>query len=115
LLINCCVIHSCFSSFEMSLCVRDFSKSLFNLLVIDLHFLRMMFDMFAICIRYVIWICNWFRCKSMKTTCVSVFKIEIEMIRNDLKMLRKQRFCMIARILIILDFLFLSMCQTKTS
>jgi hypothetical protein len=113
--INCCVIHSCFSSLEMSLCIRSLSKSLFSLLIIDLHSLRMMFDVFAICMRYLIWICNWFKCKSMKTTCVSTFKIEIEMTRNDSKMLRKQRFCVIANLLIIFDFLFLNMCQTKTS
>jgi hypothetical protein len=113
--INCCVIYSCFNSLEMNLCIRDFSKSLLNLLVIDLHSLRIMFDMFAIRMRYLIWICNWFKCKSMKTTYVSVFKIEIEMIRKDSKMLSKQRFCMIANLLIIFDFLFLSMCQTKTS
>jgi hypothetical protein len=113
--ISCCVIHSCFSSFEMSLCIRDLSESLLSLLVIDLNSLRMMFDMFAIRMRYLIWVCNWFRCRSMKTTCVSAFRIEIEMIRNDSKMLRRQRFCMIASLLIIFDFLFLSMCQTKTS
>jgi hypothetical protein len=113
--INCCVIHSCFSSLEMNLCIRSFSKSLLSLLVIDLHFLRMMFDMFAIRMRYLIWDCNWFKCKSMKATCISIFKIEIEMIRNDSEMLRKQRFCMIASLLIILDFLFLNICQTKTS
>jgi hypothetical protein len=113
--INCCVIHSCFSSLEMSLCIRDLSKSLLSLFVIDLHSLRMMFDMLAICMRYLIWVCSWFKCKSMRTTCVSAFKIEIEMIRNDSKMFRKQRFCMIANLLIIFDFLFLSMCQTKTS
>jgi hypothetical protein len=113
--INCDAIHSCFSSLEMSLCIRDFSKSLLSLLVLDLHSLRMMFDMFAIRMRYLIWICNWFRCKSMKTTCVSTFKIEIEMIRNDSKMFRKQRLYKIASLLIILDLLFLSMCQKKTS
>jgi hypothetical protein len=90
------------------------SKSLFNLLVIDLHFLRMMFDMSAIRMRYLIWICNWFKCKSMKTTCVSIFKIEIEIIRNNSKMFCKQRFYIIASLLIIFDFLFLSMCQTNT-
>jgi hypothetical protein len=108
--INCYATHSCFNSFKMSLCNRNLSKSLLNLLVIDLHSLRMMFDMFAIRIRYLIWICNWFRCKSIKATCVSIFRIEIEMIRKDSKMLRKQRFCMIASLLIIFDFLFLSMC-----
>jgi hypothetical protein len=108
--INCCVIHSCFSSLEMSLCIRSLSKSLLNLLVIDLHSLRMMFDMFAIRMQYLIWVYSWFKCKSMKMTCVSAFKIEIEMIRKNSKMLRKQRFCMIANLLIILDFLFLSMC-----
>jgi hypothetical protein len=113
--INCCATHLCFSSFEVSLCIRDFSKSLLSLLVIDLHSLRMMFDMFAIRMQYLIWVCSWFKCRSMKTTCVSAFKIEIEMIRNDSKMLFKQWFCMIASLLIILDFLFLSMCQTKTS
>jgi hypothetical protein len=113
--IKCCAIHSCFSSLEMSLCIRNFSKSLLNLLVIDLHFLRMMFDMSAIRMRYLIWIYSWFKCKLMKTTCVSTFKIEIEMIWNDSKMFRKQRFYMIASLLIIFDFLFLSMCQTKTS
>jgi hypothetical protein len=113
--INCCVIYSCFSSFEMSLCIRSLSKSLLSLLVIDLHSLRMMFDMLAIRMQYLIWICSWFRCKSMRATCVSIFRIEIEMIRNDSKMLRKQRFCMTASLLIILGFLFLSMCQTKTS
>jgi hypothetical protein len=113
--ISCCVIHSCFSSLEMSLCNRDLSKSLLSLLIIDLHSLRMMFDMLAIRMRYLIWVCNWFRCRSMKTTCVSTFKIEIEMTRNDLKMFRKQRFYMITSLLIIFEFLFLSMCQTKTS
>jgi hypothetical protein len=88
--INCCATHSCFSSLEMSLCIRDLSKSLLNLLVINLHSLRMMFDIFAICMRYLIWICSWFRCRSMKATCVSTFKIEIEVIRNDSKMFRKQ-------------------------
>jgi hypothetical protein len=70
-----------------------------------------------VCDSYAIlfWIRNWFKCKSMKTICVSIFKIEIEIIRNDLKMLRKQRFYMTANLLIIFDFLFLSMCQTKTS
>jgi hypothetical protein len=76
--INCCATHSCFSSFEMSLCIRDFSESLLSLLVIVLHFLRIMFDMFAIRMRYLIWVCSWFRCRSMKTTCVSAFRIEIE-------------------------------------
>ncbi len=52
--ISCCVIHSCFSLFEMNLCIRNLSKSLLNLLVIDLHSLRMMFDMFAIRMRYLI-------------------------------------------------------------
>jgi hypothetical protein len=113
--INCCVIHSCLSSLEMNLCIRSLSKSLLNLFVIDLHSLRMMFDMFAICMRYLIWVYNWFKCRSMKATCVSTFRIEIEVIRNDSKMLRKQRFCMIASLLIIFDFLFLNMCQTKTS
>jgi hypothetical protein len=113
--ISCCAIHSCFSSLEMSLCIRNLSESLLSLLVIDLHSLRMMFDMSAIRMRYLIWICSWFRCRSMKATYVSAFKIEIEMIRNDSKMLRKQWFYMIASFLIILDFLFLSMCQTKTS
>jgi hypothetical protein len=115
LFIHCFAIHSCFNSFEMNLCIWDFSKSLLSLLVIDLHFLWMMFDMSAIRMQYLIWICNWFKCKSMKSTCVSTFKIEIEMIRNDLKMFRKQRFYMTASLLIIFDFLFLSMCQTKTS
>jgi hypothetical protein len=113
--INCCAIHSCFSSLEMSLCNRNLSESLLNLLVIDLHSLRMMFDMFAIRMRYLIWICSWFRCRSMRATCVSAFRIEIEMTRNDSKMLRRQRFYMIASLLTIFDFLFLSMCQTKTS
>jgi hypothetical protein len=112
--ISCCVIHSCFSSFEMSLCIRNFSESLLSLLIIDLHSLRMMFDMLAIRMRYLIWIRSWFRCRSMKTTCVSAFRIEIEIIRNDSKMLRRQRFCMTASLLIILEFLSLSMCQTKT-
>jgi hypothetical protein len=80
------------------------------LLIIDLHSLRIMFDMSMICMRYLICICNWFKCRSMKMTCVSTFRIEIEMIRNDSKMLRKQRFCITASFLIILDFLFLSMC-----
>jgi hypothetical protein len=113
--ISYCATHSCFSSLERSLCIRDLSESLLSLLVIDLHSLLMMFDMSAICMRYLIWICNWFKCRLMKTTCVSTFKIEIEMIQNDSKMLRKQRFCIIASLLIIFDFLFLSMCQTKTS
>jgi hypothetical protein len=113
--INYCVIRSCFNSLQMNLCIRNFSKSLFNLLVIDLHFLQIMFDMFAICIHYLIWICNWFKFKSMKLMCVSFFKIEIEVIRNDSKMFCEQRFYMIANLLIILDFLFLSMCQIKTS
>jgi hypothetical protein len=113
--IICCVIHSCFSSLEMNLSIRDLSKSLLSLLVIDLHSLRMMFDMSEIRMLYLIWVCNWFRCKSMKATCVSTFRIEIEMIRNDSKIFRKQRFCMTASLLIIFDFLFLSMCQTKTS
>jgi hypothetical protein len=51
----------------------------------------------------------------MRATCVSTFRIEFEMIRKNSKMLRKQRFCMIASLLIIFDFLFLSMYQTKTS
>jgi hypothetical protein len=55
---NCYAIHSCFNSLEMSLCIRNFSKSLFSLLVIDLSSLRMMFDMSAIRMRYLIWICN---------------------------------------------------------
>jgi hypothetical protein len=113
--INCCAIHSCFSSLEMSLCILDFSKSLLSLLVIDLHSLRMMFDIFAICMRYLIWICSWFKCISMKATCVSTLRIEIEVIRNDSKMFRNQWFCMTANLLIIFDFLFLNMCQTKTS
>jgi hypothetical protein len=111
--INCCVIQSCFNSFEMSLCIRNFSKSLFNLLVIDLYSLRMMFDVFVIYIRYLIWICNSFKWKSMKATYVSVFRIEIKMIWNDSKMFRKPRFCIIASLLIIFDFLFLSICQIK--
>jgi hypothetical protein len=52
--ISCCAIYSCFSSFEMSLCIRSLSKSLLSLLVIKLHSLRMMFDMSAIRIRYLI-------------------------------------------------------------
>jgi hypothetical protein len=113
--ISYCVIHSYFNSLEMSLCIWSFLKSLLNLLVIDLHFLRMMFDMSVIRMQYLIWICSWFKCKSMKATCVSTFRIEIEMIRNDSKILRKQRFCITANLLIILDFLFLNMYQTKTS
>jgi hypothetical protein len=115
LLISRCVTHSCFSSLEMNLCIRNFSKSLLNLLVFNLHSLRIMFDMSAIRIRYLIWICSWFKYRSMKATCVLIFKVEIEMIRNDSKMLRKQRFCITASLLIIFNFLFLSMCQTKTS
>jgi hypothetical protein len=87
--INCCVIHSCFSLLEMSLCIRDLSESLLNLLVIDLHSLRIMLDMFVIRMRYLIWVCNWFKCKSIKTTCVLTFRIEIEMIENDSKTFRK--------------------------
>jgi hypothetical protein len=83
--INYCVIHSCFNSLEMILCIRDLSKSLLNLLVIDLHSLRMMFDMLAICMRYLIWVCSWFRCRSMKTTCVSAFRMKIEMIFETIR------------------------------
>jgi hypothetical protein len=102
--INCCVTHSCFNLFEISLYIRDFSDSLLSLLVINLHSLRMVLDMFVIHMRYLIWICNWFKCKLMKTTCVSTFKIEIEITRNNSKILRKQRFCMIESLLIVLDF-----------
>ncbi len=65
LLINCCVTHSCFSSLEVSLCMRNISKSMLSLLVIDLHCLRMMFNMSMIRMRYLIFVCNWFRCRSM--------------------------------------------------
>jgi uncharacterized protein YktB (UPF0637 family) len=56
--INCCMTHSCFNSLEMSLCIRDLSESLLSLLVIDLHSLRMMFDMLAIRMRYLIEVCS---------------------------------------------------------
>jgi hypothetical protein len=112
---SCCVTHSCFSSSKMNLCKRCLSESRLNLLVINLHFLRIMFDIFAIRMRYRDWVCSWFKWMLMKATWVSLFSIAIDVIRKTSNMLRKQRFCMTTSLFIVLDFLFLSICQTKNS
>jgi hypothetical protein len=107
---NCLFTHARLNSLEMSLCNREHSKSSLNLFVILSHVLRIIVDMFLTCIRYYVYVYNWFRCMLMKTTCVSVFRTAIRMILNVSKMLRRHLFWIIASLLIVLVFFSLRTC-----
>jgi hypothetical protein len=112
---NCNFAHARLSSSEISLCVRSRSKFVFNLCVILLHSLRIINDMSSIRIRYRAYVCNWFRCKSMKKTWVSISKIDTSVTRKISKILRKHLFWMTASLLRILVFFVLNVCQIVVS
>jgi hypothetical protein len=112
---NCCFAHVCLSSLEIFRCIRDRFRLAFNLFVILSHFLRIIDDMSSIRMQYRACDCNWFKCKSMKTTCVSISRIEMNVTRKILKMFRKHLFSMTTNLLMILVFFVLSMCQIAVS
>jgi hypothetical protein len=55
---NCNFAHARLNSFEISLCVRNRSKLMFNLCVILSHFLRIINDMSSIRIQYHTYVYN---------------------------------------------------------
>ncbi len=89
---NCSFAHARLNSSEIFLCVRNRSRFVFNLCVILSHFLRIINDMSSICIWYRACVCNWFRCKLMKKTCVSISRIETSMTRKISKIFRRHLF-----------------------
>jgi hypothetical protein len=86
------ITYARLSLFEIFRCVRDRSKLVLNLSVILSHSLRIIDDMFSIRIRYRVCVCNWFKCKSMKTICVLISRIETNVTRKVWKILWRHMF-----------------------
>jgi hypothetical protein len=112
---NCSFAHARLNSSEIFLCVRDRSRLVLSLCVILSHFLRIINDMSSTRIQYRVCAYNWFKCKSMKRTCVSISKIETNVTRKISKILRRHLFWMTASLLMIFFFFVLNVCQIVVS
>ncbi len=108
---NCCFVHICLNSFEIFRCIRNQFQFTFNLFVILSHFLRIIINMSLIRMWYRACDCNWFKCKSMKMTYVSISRIKTNVTRKISKIFRKHLFCMTTSLLMILVFFVLNVCQ----
>ncbi len=112
---NYCFVHVCLNSLEVFQCIRDRFRLAFNLFVILSHSLRIIDDISSTCMKYRACDCSEFKYKSMKTTYVSISRIEMNVTRKISKMFRRHLFCMTTSLLIIFVFFVLNMCQIVVS
>jgi hypothetical protein len=98
---NCWVVQTCFSSFEMSRCLRLRLTRFRSLMTMILHESVIYFAQDSMRSWSRVWVCNWLRCMFIEVIYVSTSRIDTRMIRKTLAIVLKYLFCNIVNRVIV--------------